>query len=84
MSMKSATAPRQIYVRNAITHVCFEGKFFGPTGGETKLSLEHPVTIEKAASDGGRSRITVTQKRKGQKTMNETWRSVTVPRKARG
>lgn len=81
--MKTASAPRRIYVRNAVTHVCFEGKTYAPTG-DSGLSLEHPVTIAKLDSDGGRARVEVTQKRKGQATKVETWRSVSVPRNPRG
>lgn len=80
--MKTASAPRRIYVRNAVTHVCFDGRTFGPVG-ESTLSLDHPVTIEKLESDGGRARVEVTQKRKGQKTIVEAWRTVNVPRIAR-
>jgi len=80
--MKTASAPRRIYSRNAVVHVCFDGRTFGPTG-ESTLSLDFPVTIEKLESDGGRARVEVTQKRKGQKTIVEAWRTVNVPRIAR-
>lgn len=80
--MKTASAPRRIYSRNDVTHVCFDGRTFGPTG-ESTLSMSHPVTIEKLESDGGRARVSVTQKRKGQPTVTETWRSVNVPRNPR-
>lgn len=77
--MKTASAPRRIYSRNDVTHVCFDGRTFGPTGA-SELSLSHPVTIEKLESDGGRARVSVTQKRKGQPTVVENWRTVNVPR----
>lgn len=80
--MKTPSAPRRIYVRNAVTHVCFDGRTFAPTG-ESTLSLDYPVTCEKLESDGGRARVAVTQKRKGQKTLVETWRSIAVPRNPR-
>lgn len=80
--MKTASAPRRIYTRNDVVHVCFSGKYFGPTG-ESALSLDHPVTLALLDSDGGRARVEVTQKRKGQPTKTETWRSVNVPRNAR-
>jgi hypothetical protein len=83
MSMKTSDSPRRIYSRNGIIHVCFEGKTWAPPKGETALSLEHDVVCEKAASDGGRARVIVTQKRKGQKNQSETWSSVQVPRNAR-
>lgn len=82
--MKTTNAPRKIYVRNGITHVCFEGRTYGPQGGETGLSLDHPVTLEHLKSDGGRARVTVTQKRKGKANAAEAWRSVAVPRNVRG
>lgn len=82
MSMKTASAPRRIYTRNDVVHVCFAGKYFGPTG-ESELSLDHPVTLEPMESDGGRARVQVVQKRKGQPTVTETWRSINVPRKVR-
>lgn len=81
--MKTASAPRRIYTRNDVVHVCFSGKYFGPSG-ETELSLDHPVTLELLESDGGRARVQVVQKRKGQSTRTETWRSVNVPRNPRG
>jgi len=81
--MKTASAPRRIYSRNDVTHVCFEGRTFGPTG-ESTLSLDVPVTITKLESDGGRARVEVVQKRKGQATLTEVWRSVNVPRRPRG
>lgn len=83
MSMKTASAPRRIYTRNDVVHVCFSGKYFGP-GSESALSIEHPVTLELMESDGGRARVQVTQKRKGQATVTEVWRSINVPRKTRG
>lgn len=83
--MKSATAPRRIYTRNGIVHVCFAGKYFAPVGGETKLDLDGTVTIEEAEADGKskRAQVNVTQKKKGQAAVTETWRSVKVPRTAR-
>lgn len=82
--MKSASAPRRIYTRNGIVHVCFAGKYFAPTKDST-LSLDHPVTIEVAESDAKskRAQVTVTQKRKGEAAIVETWRSVKVPRTPR-
>jgi hypothetical protein len=83
MSMKSATAPRRIYSRNDIVHVCFDGRTYGAPAN-SKLSLDFPVTIEKAKSDGGRAKAHVTQSRPGVKAVTETWRSIVVPQKPRG
>ena len=82
MSMKTLSAPRRIYSRNDVTHVCFEGRTYG-TAAVSELSLDLPVTCEKLKSDGGRARIMVTQPRKDGPALTETWRSVSVPRKAR-
>lgn len=80
--MKTSTAPRRIYTRNGITHICFEGKTFTAPKG-TEFDLNHPVTCEKVKSDGGRARLEVTQVRTGVAPKVEVWRSVKVPRKAR-
>jgi len=80
--MKTASAPRRIYSRNNVTHVCFEGRTFGP-GAESELTLDLPVTCEKLESDGGRARVQVSQRRPGQKTLVESWRSISVPRNPR-
>jgi hypothetical protein len=82
MSMKTPSSPRNVYTRNDVTHVCFDGRTFGPTD-ESGISLDLPVTCEKLESDGGRARISVVQKRPHAKTITETWRSVSVPRKPR-
>lgn len=81
MSMKSLTSPRRLYTRAGSTVVLFDGRFYASPSSE--MSLELPVTIEKMKSDGGRSRIQVTQKRKGQESIVETWRSVKLEPKAR-
>jgi hypothetical protein len=82
MSMKTASAPRRIYVRNDVIHVCFNGRTFGPPA-DSQITPIAPVTLEKMASDGGRARVQVTQKRKGQPTIVEAWRTVNVPCKHR-
>lgn len=80
--MKTASAPRRIYVRNDIVHVCFEGRTFGPPS-ECAIDIDLPVVLAKLPSDGGRARVQVSQKRKGLAPMVEVWRSVSVPRKPR-
>jgi hypothetical protein len=84
--MKSATAPRRIYVRNGITHVCFAGKTFAPPKGETTLDLEGTVTIEETEGNAKtkKAQVILTQKKKGKAALTETWQSVKVPRTARG
>ena len=83
--MKSLSAPRRLYTRNGVTHICLSGKYFAPElGSESKLSLEHTVTCEAMPSDGGRARIEVTQARRGVKTVTEIWRSCNVPTNPRG
>ena len=79
MSMKTSDSPRRIYVRNAVTHVCFDGRTFAPTG-ETAFDMKLPVILEKLESDGGRARVKATQRRPGKSTLTETWRSINVPR----
>lgn len=81
--MKTSSAPRQIYTRNAVTCICFEGRTFGPGATETALNLALPVTVAKVKSDGGRARVEVTQVSKGSPTKVELWRTVNVPRKPR-
>jgi hypothetical protein len=82
MSMKTSSAPRRIYIRNNITHVCFDGRSYGAPAS-SKINLEFPVTLEKAKSDGGKARVIVTQVRPGVKVLTEVWRSVVVPSKPR-
>lgn len=82
MSMKTPDAPRRIYSRNGITHVCFDGRTYCAPEGSA-ISLEHPVTLEKLPSDGKRARAAVTQVRPGVKAVTETWRSGKVPTKPR-
>lgn len=77
MSMKSSDSPRRLYTRRGIVHVCLEGKYFGPNG-DTAISLDQPVVVTKVASDGGRARVEVTQKRPGRSTLKETWRTVSL------
>jgi hypothetical protein len=78
MSMKTSTTPRRIYVRNGVTHICFEGRTFGPRDGESVINTEVQVTVTPVESDGGRARIKVSQRR-GTRTFTEIWRSVKVP-----
>lgn len=83
MTMKSSESPRRIYTRNGIVHVCFEGKTYAPTKGETTLDMDYDVTCAHLESDGGKARIEVTQKKAKKAAVKESWRSVQVPRFAR-
>jgi hypothetical protein len=78
--MKTSTSPRRLYVRNAIVHLCFDGRYFGATAA-TEMNMKLPVTCVKLPSDGGRSRVEVTQKRPGQTTLVEVWRSCSITHK---
>lgn len=82
MSMKTTESPRRIYVRNGVTHVCFDGRTFAPVG-ESAFDLKLPIVLEKLESDGGRARVEATQRRPGKATISETWRSINVPRNPR-
>ena len=74
--MKNPNAPRRVYVRKGVIHVCFNGRYFGLPVDKSEFSVAHPITAEHLPSDGGRARIKVVQKRKGKSTLTETWRSV--------
>ena len=74
MSMKSATAPRRVYVRNGVTHVSYAGAYFG-TKGESAITTKHPVKIE----GNGDGTITVTQRAPKKAGVSETWSKVNVP-----
>jgi hypothetical protein len=71
---KSATAPRRLYTISSHLVVLFCGKRYGVLAEESTVSAEHMVTV--VANDDGTA--TVTQKRRGKKTVNETWKLVTI------
>ena len=75
---KPLSAPRRIYTRNGITHVCFDGKVFGTASVNSELNPGLPVFCEKLKSDGGKARITVTHRRVGQPAITETWRTTNL------
>ena len=78
--MKTSDSPRRIYTRNGITCACFEGKLFG-AGSDSTIDPRFPVILEKLPSDGKRAAVKVTQKRAHAKTIVETWRTVTMPKR---
>lgn len=71
--MKPINAPRRLYVRKSVTHICFGGKIFGSRTSKIDPKLE--VTVEPLPSDGGNARITVTQRKPHAKAVSETWRT---------
>lgn len=73
--MKTADAPRRVYTRNDVIHVCYAGKTFAPVGGNTDIAVGSMVTCEQV--DGGK--LTVTFKKPKQKAIVETWHSRKVP-----
>lgn len=70
---KSATAPRRLYTISSHLVVLHSGKRFGILAEESAISAEHLVTVE---VDG--QSATVTQRRRGKKTVSETWKVVAV------
>lgn len=78
--MKTADAPRRVYVRNDVIHVCFAGKTFSPVQGKTDIPVGGQVTIE----DLGRGKVTVTYKKPKQAAIVETWNVRKVPVHPRG
>lgn len=77
MSMITKDSPRKLYTRKGLPVVCFDGKYFSPTG-ESAVDVERTVTCEPLKSDGKRARVEVTQKVKGKASIVETWRSVNL------
>lgn len=71
--MKPVNAPRRLYVRKSVTHICYAGKIFGSKTSVIDPKLE--VTVEPLPSDGGNARIKVTQRKPHAKVITETWRT---------
>lgn len=71
MSMKSASAPRRIYVRNGQNLVCYGGLYFGPAR-TSEISAEKTVRIEVLPRSHGKARIAVTQGL-GDNKVTENW-----------
>jgi hypothetical protein len=69
-----------VYSRNDVIHVCFAGKYFGPTKNKTAIAVDSMVTIE----DLGSNKITVTFKKPKQAAVTETWFAKKVPVTPRG
>lgn len=74
MAMKSASAPRRIYVRKGSPVVCYGGIYFGPAANkESKINVEKEVTIEVLENAGGKKRIAVAQKQGKAGKVTENW-----------
>lgn len=76
--MKNPNAPRRVYCRKNVLHVCYNGRFYGSNADKSELTVDHPITVSPLPSDGGKARVQVTQKRKGKPTLVETWRTVQI------
>lgn len=80
MSMKSASAPRRVYVRNGVTHTLYAGEVFG-TKEESKIEASDKHLVKIVGNGDGT--ITVTQRKPGKAGVSETWSKVKVPCHAR-
>jgi hypothetical protein len=76
--MRAQAAPRKVYTRNGVTHICFQGLYFRAPKG-SKIDPEREVNhIESLDKSGGKHRISLTQKVQG-KNVTETWVEGEVP-----
>ena len=76
--MRAQGAPRKVYTRNGVTHICFQGLYFRAPKG-SKIDPEREVNhIEPLDKSGGKHRISLTQKVQG-KNLTETWVEGEVP-----
>ena len=76
MNKADSTKSHKIYVRRGVTHICFEGSHFAPTG-DTKFSTKHPVTRITVLSP---TTLEVAQSVNRKKAQVEVWTMVEVPR----
>lgn len=83
MSNKTASDPRRLYTRYGILHTYLSGKCYGTSEENSKIDVRYPVKLEPMPSDGKRARVSVSQRKHGEKTVTETWRTCSVPRKHR-
>jgi hypothetical protein len=81
MSMKSASAPRRVYVRNGIIHTLYSGTVFGTK--ESKIVPSDKETLFVRIEGTGDGKIRVTQRRPKQKGVTEVWGPVKVPSQPR-
>jgi len=70
------TTSRKVYARHGVTHICFEGSHFAPTG-DTKITTKHPVTRVTVLTP---TSLEVAQSVNRKKAIVEVWTMVTVPR----
>lgn len=66
---------RRIYPRKSVTLVCFEGRLYG--NDDSMFDTAVKARVAKMKSDGGKARVTVTQK-VGTAWHTETWRTYTA------
>lgn len=79
--MKSADAPRRIYSRNGIIHVCFEGQTFGPVHNTSSIDVGSYVTCEPVEDT---KKVKVTFRKPKKAGVVEFWVPRDVPVKHRG
>jgi hypothetical protein len=82
MTMKKSDAPRRTYTREGMVLVCFQGRFFGCEMNATEIDVTREVVLSEAGTSEN-PQVTVTQKRRGKKTLVETWDMVIVNRASR-
>jgi len=76
--MRAQGAPRKVYTRNGVTHVCFQGIYFRAPKA-SRIDPEREVSkIEVLDKSGGKHRVGVTQRVAG-KNVTETWHEGSVP-----
>lgn len=76
--MRAQGAPRKVYTRNGVTHLCFQGIYFRAPKG-SKIDPEREVSkVEVLDGAGGKARIAVTQRVQG-KNVTENWSEGSVP-----
>jgi len=80
---KTPNSPRKVYSRYGIVHTYLSGRCYGASELMSKVNLALPVKLEPMPSDGGRARVRVIQSVPGKKTLEETWRTCSVPRYSR-
>jgi hypothetical protein len=80
--MRAQDAPRKVYTRNGLTHVCFQGITFRAPRISQITPEKEIIHIEPAPRIGGKARVIVSQRHSG-KLLKETWTECDVPVKRR-
>jgi len=76
---KAYNAPRRLYVRKGVAHVCYTGTIYGTDAETTKVDPAGEVKCE-VREDGT---CVVKQRKPHAKGVTETWSKVRIPTKAR-